>query len=266
LGHSNQEATCRSAKALGWNLKPGGLQPCKACAAAKAKQKNVHKKVYMCQQVQAMKEFIWIMLQWNCLIVMWKWLIQTGILWLMSECRWNSLMSSRPKCNGGTYIWKIWNGNKLASQWKMSNWIFLEGTNFWKPGVIGLIGTWHWFWVYCQGYTATDHLAELAFATCQSWKSLDACSKHSNGYLILSLAWSISGSNTFGWLVIDGKSAMRVEHWCGKVPAFAKHLRTWGEVGNMKVKTVGTPKISGWGVHCIFVQYALNHAGDCYHM
>jgi len=43
LGHSNEEATCKSAKALGWDLKPGSLQPCEACTAAKAKQKNVPK-------------------------------------------------------------------------------------------------------------------------------------------------------------------------------------------------------------------------------
>jgi len=43
LGHSNEEATHKSAKALGWDLKPGDLQPCAACAAAKAKQKNVPK-------------------------------------------------------------------------------------------------------------------------------------------------------------------------------------------------------------------------------
>jgi len=64
LGHSNEEAMCKSAKALGWDLKPGGLQPCEACAAAKAKQKIVLKESpYVSAKVQAMKEFIWILLQ-----------------------------------------------------------------------------------------------------------------------------------------------------------------------------------------------------------
>jgi len=43
LGHCNEEAMHKSTKALGWDLKPGDLQPCAACAAAKAKQKNVPK-------------------------------------------------------------------------------------------------------------------------------------------------------------------------------------------------------------------------------
>jgi len=59
---------------------------------------------------------------------------------------------------------------------------------------------------------------------------------------------------------------MRVEHWCGKVTAFSKYLQTWGEAGTVKVKTMGTPKIADQGVHCMFVGYALDHAGDCYCM
>jgi hypothetical protein len=41
LGHFNEDATCKAAKQMGWKLKPGALKSCEACAAAKAKQKNV---------------------------------------------------------------------------------------------------------------------------------------------------------------------------------------------------------------------------------
>jgi hypothetical protein len=40
LGHCN-DATRKVAEQLGWKLKPGTLKSCKACAAAKAKQKDV---------------------------------------------------------------------------------------------------------------------------------------------------------------------------------------------------------------------------------
>ena len=43
LGHCSEDATQKSAKHLGWSVKPGTLGPCTACAAGKAKQKNVPK-------------------------------------------------------------------------------------------------------------------------------------------------------------------------------------------------------------------------------
>eukprot|EP00957_Ditylum_brightwellii_P004967 378223-Ditylum_brightwellii.AAC.1 len=47
---------------------------------------------------------------------------------------------------------------------------------------------------------------------------------------------------------------------------FAKHLRTWGDAGTVKVKKATIPKLSNKGVQCMFIGYALNHARDCYHM
>ena len=43
LGHCGEEATCKTAKELGWTLTSGTLNPCEACATGKAKQKNVPK-------------------------------------------------------------------------------------------------------------------------------------------------------------------------------------------------------------------------------
>ena len=43
LGHSSEDATRKAAKALNWTLTKGTMKPCDACAAAKAKQKNVPK-------------------------------------------------------------------------------------------------------------------------------------------------------------------------------------------------------------------------------
>jgi hypothetical protein len=40
LGHMGEDAVRETAKHLGWDIKPGGLLPCAACAAGKAKQKN----------------------------------------------------------------------------------------------------------------------------------------------------------------------------------------------------------------------------------
>ena len=65
---------------------------------------------------------------------------------------------------------------------------------------------------------------------------------------------------------IDGVHAMRCLHWSGTVPKFAKHLRTWGQVGTVTLKTDSTPKPNDRGVHCMFVGYSLMHDGDCYQM
>ena len=65
---------------------------------------------------------------------------------------------------------------------------------------------------------------------------------------------------------IDDETTTRYIHWYGSNPEFAKHLRTWGEAGTVKVKTKTTPKINDRGVQCMFVGYALNHPGDCYRM
>jgi hypothetical protein len=43
LGHMNEDTTRKTAKELGWEIDPGSLQPCEACAVAKAQQKNVIK-------------------------------------------------------------------------------------------------------------------------------------------------------------------------------------------------------------------------------
>ena len=43
LGHLHEDITRKVAKRLGWTLSRGSLKPCEACAAGKAKQKNVPK-------------------------------------------------------------------------------------------------------------------------------------------------------------------------------------------------------------------------------
>jgi hypothetical protein len=43
FGHPNEDATQQTAKILNWQLTRGTLKPCVACAATKAKQKNVPK-------------------------------------------------------------------------------------------------------------------------------------------------------------------------------------------------------------------------------
>ena len=65
---------------------------------------------------------------------------------------------------------------------------------------------------------------------------------------------------------IDGVKATRFEHWGKELPKFTAHLREWGEAGIVCTRDIKTSKLSNKGVLCMFVGYALQHAGDCYRM
>jgi hypothetical protein len=67
-------------------------------------------------------------------------------------------------------------------------------------------------------------------------------------------------------IVIAGKTATRYEHWCGRMPKWVKHLRTWGKSGTVKIKSDTTPKIADRGIQCMFVGHSADHDGDCYEM
>jgi len=65
---------------------------------------------------------------------------------------------------------------------------------------------------------------------------------------------------------IDEKVLTRYNHCVGKIPSFAKHLRTWGEAGTVKIKTATTAKLADKVVQCMFIGYATNSGGDVYQM
>ena len=65
---------------------------------------------------------------------------------------------------------------------------------------------------------------------------------------------------------VEGITKTCNEHFVGQNPMFAKHLRTWGEAGTVKIKTSMSPKLNNKGTHCMFIGYTYNHLGDCYKM
>ena len=65
-------------------------------------------------------------------------------------------------------------------------------------------------------------------------------------------------------ITLDGVTKSRVEHYCGKLPSFASHLKTFGEAGTVTTGKDG--KVGNRGVTMIFVGYADKHGGDCYRM
>ena len=67
-------------------------------------------------------------------------------------------------------------------------------------------------------------------------------------------------------IIKNGQRKTRFEHWNGKIPKFAYHLRTWGEAGVVTVRDIKTSKLMDKGITCMFIGYDLDHAGDCYKM
>jgi hypothetical protein len=65
---------------------------------------------------------------------------------------------------------------------------------------------------------------------------------------------------------IDGIIKPRIKHWSGDMPAYAKHLRTWGEAGMVTIKSPMMPKVRDRGVQCMIGGYAVKHPGDTYCM
>ena len=67
---------------------------------------------------------------------------------------------------------------------------------------------------------------------------------------------------------VDGVKATRFEHWNGKLPAWHKFLRTWGEAGVVTLKNTKPkhPKAMDRGMTCMMVGYADGHAGDVFEM
>ena len=50
---------------------------------------------------------------------------------------------------------------------------------------------------------------------------------------------------------VNGVVKTRYEHFIGQNPMFAKHLRTWGEAGTVKIKTNTSPKLNDKKEHTV---------------
>jgi hypothetical protein len=74
-------------------------------------------------------------------------------------------------------------------------------------------------------------------------------------YPLFKKAFSV-GTKLDGFTVItvDGKKTTRFEHFGGAIPAYSKHLRTWGEAGTVTLKVKATPKVGDRDIACMIVK------------
>jgi hypothetical protein len=71
------------------------------------------------------------------------------------------------------------------------------------------------------------------------------------------------------WLTvvtINGVMAMKIKHFSNSIPAFVKHLRTFGKAGAVTIAGTIKKKVDIHGLLCLMGGYCTDRAGDCYKM
>jgi hypothetical protein len=272
LGHCGEDMTRATAKALGWNINPGSLGPCLACTIGKAKQKNVPKapeskpadenngRIYL--DIATVKD-------------------KEGMP-KPTKPHWRIMVDERTKLKFTDFL-ETKNGMVELTCEKFHRWkeagmpvkaVRLENAGE-NKALQKRADSADWKLNIDFEFTARDtpqqnSLAEVGFDTLANrGRALMADANVPPDILYCVYSKAFETATRLDGLIpveIDGKTATKYEHWCGKNPEFAKHLRTWGEAGTVKVKTGTTPKLDDRGVQCMFVGYALNHAGDVYEM
>ena len=272
LGHMSNTLTKATAKQLGWQL-IGAIKPCESCAIAKAKQKNVPKKS---EHQIATKNGERIFLDISSVKTMEK-LDKTA-----SRPFWRIMVDERTQLKFSDFfdtkdgmveptceqLYRWMQNGKVVKYIRLDD----AGENLalqarahseaWKLNIE--------FEFTGRDTPQRNHLAELGFAVLANRGRAIMVRAHvpkDIRYLLWREAFKTATLlDGLQMVTIDGKEATRYEHWCGKNPDFAQHLRIWGEAGTVKLRTSMTPKLSDRGATCMMVGYAWNHPGDTYRM
>jgi hypothetical protein len=273
LGHCNEDATRKAAKQMGWELKPRMLKSCEACAAAKAKQKNVPQvsegtraedgknRIYLDIAMVKQRKGMPRATKPNWRIVVNQ---RTGLKFSNFFNTKNGMVKPtceqihRRKQNGITvnYIRLDNAGEKklLKQRCQSKDWKFDIKFEF-TP----------------RATPQQNALAELGFATLAN----RGCAMMLAANLRKMIRYKVHSEAFKTATLLDGLMPVeinsitktRYEHWTDKGnPAFAKHLSTWDEAGTVTLKSKVMPKVKDHGVQCMFVGYALDHLGDTYRM
>jgi hypothetical protein len=270
LGHTtNEKAVGKTALALGWELTKGTLGLCEPCTEAKAKQKNLSRhpdaqpstkdesRIYLdigtikkTQNGPKVYKGNWRIMVDKRTQLTFSDFFDTKNGMVEETCE---QLHRRLKQSGrGAKIIRLDNAgeNKLLQQRSQSA--------DWKLNIT-------------YEFTARDtpqqnHLAELGFTHRANYgRALMAQANVPLNirYKVFTKAFKTATSlDGLTVLKIGNQEATRYEHWCGKNPEFSEYLRTWGEVGTVKIKTNATPKIGDRGIQCMFVRYSLDHTAE----
>jgi hypothetical protein len=271
LGHCDEESVRAVARQFGWTIARGSLAPCRDCAAGKARQANVPKvsvhvpskevngRIFLdVSSIKNTKEFQVTNRHWLIMVdehTRMKFSsfhsTKNGIVEYVCEQfkKWQQadLRVQVVRCDNG--------GENKALEQRAQSADWQLGLQFEFTG---------------RNTPQQNSLAEVAFATLANRGR--AMMHRANlplrlRYLlfkeVLKTATLLDGLIVTS---ISGETRTRYEHWCGKLPKFAKCLRTFGEAGTVTLKMQGMSKLQDRGVQCMFVGYSLKHEGNCFRM
>jgi hypothetical protein len=254
LGHMNEDTTRKTAKELGWEIDPGSLQPCEACAVAKAQQKNVIKSS---TRIKAEKpnERVFIdlasikqnmprptMPYWLIAVDDFTQLKRVDFLKSKSDLA-ETLCEKFSKDRGNGMPVKYVRCDNAGENTK-----FKERANSveWQLNID----------FAPRATPQHNSLAETGFATLL--KKARALMADANVPLELRYRLYTKVIRTaakLDSLVVINRQGMETTRYeifyQGIKPKWAAHLRTWGEAGVVKLKTLSTAKLEDRGLTCI---------------
>ena len=273
LGHCGEDATKKSAEQLGIELAPGQLGVCESCAIGKARQKNVPKATELETRDDDAKRRVYMDIasiknkkgQAVVLHRHWHMMVIGGINLKFSAFYKQKSGMIEKTCeklkhwqqhNLGVDIVRMDNAKenkKLKARIESAEWQLPAEVEF-----------------TARATPQQNSAVETGFAVIadRSRAMMVAAKVPKEWRRKLFPFAANTATDLDGLLAVEwkGKVATRYEHWCGKNPAFAKHLRTWGEAGVVTIKSTRTTKVDDRGKTCMMVGYAKEHDGNVYKM
>ena len=277
LGHKSEDITREIAKGLGWEITRGGMKPCASCAAGKAKQKNLPKvdepkkatvvngRIYSDiatvkapKSKKGEKQIVVAKKNWHMMVDE-----CTGLKFSKFYNKKNDM--PEPTC-------------EQFHKWKQAGKpvLILRQDNAGENKLLeARAKSAAWKLDFKIEYTARDtpqqnSLVEVGFATTANqgraimhWANLPSEQRYKLWHYAFELSNDLDG---LALTTVKGMKKSRYEHWLGRNPKFAKHLRTFGEAGTVKTKLLSTPKVMDKGTQCMFIGYAKQHSGDTFRM
>ena len=273
FGHASEDETRKTAEALGYRVVRGTMKPCDACAAAKAKQKNVPKKsehvkaerpnerVFLdISTVKKNKEIQfkpvkgqWRMIVDECTQMKFSDFYATKDGMVEPTCELFKKWSQDEKPVGSVRFDNAGENVKLQQRANSADWQL--GINFeFTP----------------RNTPQQNHLVEVGFAViANKGRSLMHYANVPFEMRYKLFRDALQTATMLDGLVvveINSVKAPRCKHYYGCMPKWVKHLRTWGEVGTVTAKLDMTPKLKDRGEQCMFIAYSMNHDGDVFRM
>ena len=270
FGHMGEDETRKAAAANGFKIVRGTLGPCEACTIGKAKQKNIPKATKLDQRGNTDRLYL------DCTTLKssnnksaakstWRIMVKGSTGFKTSDFFETKDGMVEPTCES---IQKMITEKRMPPILRMDN----AGENV---KLEARMSSSAWKFPTKVEYTARNtpqqnSPAEVGLATiAMRARAMMSAAHIPDKIKHLLMPEACKTATKLDGLVLvthKNKTATRYFHEFKEHPAFAKHLRTFGEAGTVTLKSNMMAKPVDRGAVCVFVGYADLHDGDCYRM